>query len=111
MRKLGKLHCEGPFLPALHPGVNRMVDEIDHNADKGIEHRARFVLVPIGIVLFALGFVMTAVSVTGGTVIGEPSHPAQHLFLLSGIAMSLAGVVAATAGPASFLLHHKKRSR
>ncbi|MGQ9588341.1 MAG: hypothetical protein ACUVT7_08175 [Thermoplasmata archaeon] len=77
---------------------------------RDVDPKTRFVMVPIGIALFALGFVMTAASVSGGTIIGQTSHPVSHLVLLSGILVSLAGVVTATVGPASFFFHHRKRS-
>lgn len=88
---------------------------MDEGGHRGISRtwcgrRSRLLIVPVGISLFAVGFVVTMAAVSGVGAAGDGTGgPEQGALLFGGIAVSLAGVVAATAGPASLFLSKKRR--
>ncbi|MBE0517720.1 MAG: hypothetical protein IH630_00655 [Thermoplasmata archaeon] len=77
------------------------------------------IVVGVGIALFVMGFVITVYSLSsletvsaGGDGLTSDSHQifsSSSLPLFIGLVLSLVGVVSATAGPAAFFLHSKRR--
>jgi hypothetical protein len=78
--------------------------------DTGGHGRSRLLMVSLGIVLFILGFMLTIAAIphagqneasgTSGSYGGGEPGSSSDFYLMSGMVVSLAGVVLATVGPA-----------
>jgi len=85
--------------------------EVSSGEGGKLTHRRqlRFAMLPIGILLFVIGFLI-AVSFSSGAGASEGTEDGEGLGIVSltGIALSLSGVVVATAGPASLFLNRRQ---
>ena len=80
--------------------------------------KTRFIMVLTGILLFVIGFLVTLASVHGDQAVassdgglseGTPTGSSAYggIYLISGISVSLMGVVLATVGPAIGIVRRK----
>jgi len=91
------------------------------DGDIKLSKRPTFLMVAIGISLFVVGFIITLTSISGSHLAsdGSDSYLASEstgsfgadMMLFVGIALSLSGVVFATAGPAVFFIHRRMKHR
>ncbi|OGS51677.1 MAG: hypothetical protein A3K75_04460 [Euryarchaeota archaeon RBG_13_61_15] len=101
-----------------------LMNRRDHvKGEKHTDKSKLSLIVLTGITLFVVGFIVTISSLSGLGSSASTSDSDQTLYmegaddgradstaLLIGLVFSLAGVVAATAGPAAFFIHRKNRS-
>ncbi len=93
----------------------------DHRKEEGTRLRSRALLVAVGLgmVLFIAGFVLTVTSLShpdgvladdGQSAMPESADTGSSLTLMTGLLLSLAGLVLATAGPAVCFIHERMGS-
>ena len=95
-----------------------MQDASDESSKRGLKGRAILLVVGLGMVLFVVGFAMTvtslsdpeSVSAQGDYEMSETGSgsTSDSMLLMTGLLLSLAGVVMATTGPAVFFLRKQK---